>query len=218
MPTRRRSRRFAPAAGDYRQNHGRPGVVYVLENPGLREGWWKIGCSTRSGHHRARDLNDDATTGTPGAFRCIFEFKTLDCGLAEERVFSELAEFRRGKRGQEYFEVGIQLARETIERCCVQVDLEARPAPTPAPQVVSVATADALPPAAGSPVAEPARSLPPIQTVSPQPRHKAQLTSDVPPNRVPHPDRFCGYCRTLVLPKTKLLFFKYCPHCDNPLA
>ena len=27
---------------NFRQNYGEPGVVYVLENPGLREGLWKI--------------------------------------------------------------------------------------------------------------------------------------------------------------------------------
>ncbi len=219
MPTKRRSRRFTSATGGYRQNYGRPGVVYILENPGLREGWWKIGCSTRSGSHRARDLNDEATTGTPGAFRCIFEFRTLDCGLAEERVFSELAEYRRGKQGQEYFEVGIQHARAAIERCCLQVDLDVRPLPAPSPPAVTVP----LVAAEQSSVERPSTKLlrPPHQIHAPAPQPRStppQPSVHFEATRPSHPDRFCGYCRTLVLPKTKLLFFKYCPHCENPLA
>jgi hypothetical protein len=123
------SPQFTSPASDYRQNHGRPGVVYILENPGLRQGWWKIGCSTRSGHHRARDLNEDAATGTPGAFQCVYEFRTLDCGLAEERVFARLVNERRGKRGQEYFEVELAQAQEVIASTCLAVDDEVRPAP-----------------------------------------------------------------------------------------
>ena len=41
----------------FEQNFGSPGVVYVLDNPGLREGVVKIGCSRRSGHERAGELN-----------------------------------------------------------------------------------------------------------------------------------------------------------------
>jgi len=99
-------------------------VVYILSNDGLREGWLKIGCSTRSGAARAFDLNADATTGTPGAYRCVFEFRTVDCGLAERRVFERLADVRSGKWGQEFFVVELSLARTLVEEVCRTVDLE----------------------------------------------------------------------------------------------
>ena len=41
---------------NYEQNHGVSGVVYILTNPGLREGFLKIGCSRYSGKKRAEDL------------------------------------------------------------------------------------------------------------------------------------------------------------------
>lgn len=119
------------SAGGFGQNIGAAGVVYVLENDGLRVGWFKIGCSTRSGHVRARELNFDANTGTPGSFRCVFEARTLDCGLAEKRVFKELAGHRRGKYGQEFFEVGMARAQEVILRICAEIDEATTPRPSP---------------------------------------------------------------------------------------
>ena len=106
----------------YRNNFGLPGVVYILENEGLRDGWIKIGCSTRSGKVRALELNEDAGTGTPGSFKCIYQHKTVDCGRAEQEVFKILAKFRRGKKGQEFFEVSLDLAKNTIEKTCRQFD------------------------------------------------------------------------------------------------
>ena len=134
----RRSRGVKTKA-DYKKNHGRHGVVYILENLGLREGWLKIGCSTRSGSIRARELNEEATTGTPGVFRCIFEHKTLDCGLAEERVFLELAGVRSGKWGQEYFTIDTEFAKNVIRQVCKTVDENHRPNATSSPAQLPIA-------------------------------------------------------------------------------
>ena len=106
----------------YDQNIGRPGVVYILTNPGLREGYVKIGCSRYSGKKRADDLNLKANTGTPGTFKCIYEKKTQDCGKAEQEVFKILARYRRGKKYQEFFEVSIDLAKKTIVEVCNRID------------------------------------------------------------------------------------------------
>lgn len=108
--------------GDYDQNHGVPGVVYILRNEGLKAGYFKIGCSRRSGHKRAFELNVDANTGTPGTFRCVFEQRTKDCGRAEQLVFQRLHAHRRGKRGQEFFEVELEVARRTIGAVCGEID------------------------------------------------------------------------------------------------
>jgi len=218
MPSRRHSRHHSLSGCDYRQNHGRPGVVYILENPGLRLGWWKIGCSTRSGLHRARDLNNDAATGTPGAFRCVFEAKTLDCGLAEERVFAELLDERRGKRGQEYFEVDIARAQEVIVRNSARIDDEVKPkpmppAPEPAPQPVPRELPTVF---ANDPPPEPQADTSPVALVKPS-LQAVHPNQDFPPSRLAYANRYCGHCRTLVLPKRKYMFFKYCPHCDNSL-
>ncbi len=119
------------SGGNYDQNVGVPGVVYILENEGLRSGFVKIGCTRHSGAHRARNLNDDARTGTPGTFKCVYELHTLDCGRAEQQVFVELANHRRGKWGQEFFEVELAHAREVIQRVCRAVDEVAALRPPP---------------------------------------------------------------------------------------
>jgi hypothetical protein len=125
---------------NYRKNHGVSGVVYILDNPGLRDGFYKIGCSRISGSKRANDLNNDANTGTPGTFRCIFEYRTKNCGKAEERVFEKLSNHRQGKWGQEFFSIDLAVAKETITKVCKEIDAEVdRNPPTvkPAPPIVT---------------------------------------------------------------------------------
>ena len=168
-----RRSRSTKSQNDYRKNHGRPGVIYILENHGLREGWIKIGCSTRSGAVRARELNDEATTGTPGVFRCIFEHRTFNCGLAEENVFIELAESRNGKWGQEYFTVDPEVAKSVIRQVCQRIDEQTRPPspPPPAPPLSPVSTCPtqvATPPVPPISVvaAHVLDPLPPAQTLS----------------------------------------------------
>ena len=130
---------------------GLAGVVYILENDGLREGWFKVGCSTRSGQARAGDLNADANTGTLGAYRCLYERRTVDCGTAELEVFAALSAHRRGKWGQEFFHVELELAKSTIERICAEVDQSLRPAPSapttpPASKPIDVPAVPSPPP------------------------------------------------------------------------
>jgi len=129
-------RRFArqkTTSGGYARNVGKSGVVYILENDGLRSGWVKIGCSSRSGFVRAAELNADANTGTPGVFRCVFEMPTVDCGRAERQVFKELSSHRRGKWGQEFFEVEVAHAKAVIRRVCAAIDEASPPLPPPQP-------------------------------------------------------------------------------------
>lgn len=101
---------------NYDQNDGRPGVVYVLTNDAMREGIYKIGQSTRSGAHRAVDLNITSGTGTPKLFRCIFECRTVDCGRAEKAVHTKLHEYRLTT--QEFFEVDFEFAKQVITEAC----------------------------------------------------------------------------------------------------
>ncbi len=111
------------------QNLGVPGVVYVLSNPGLRDGVHKVGCSRRSGRIRANELSRSASTGTPGQFICIYEIETLDCGLAEFRLLKMLSQHRVGKPGQEYMELAIEPLTAVIMQVCQEVDAEKSSAP-----------------------------------------------------------------------------------------
>jgi hypothetical protein len=126
--------RRGSGTGGFDQNIGIAGVIYILSNDGFRDGYYKIGCSRRSGRARAFDLNVDANTGTPGSFRCVFEQRTVDCGRAERLVFERLRKYRRGKPGQEFFEVELDLARQTILSVCADVDSTRTP-PTSAPRL-----------------------------------------------------------------------------------
>lgn len=119
----RRARRLASTI-NYDHNDGRPGVVYVLANAAFRDDWWKIGQSTRSGQHRARDLNFEASTGTPKHFHCVFEVPTKDCGRAEKAVHARLAQYRMGATGQEYFCVPLETAKAVIAEECERIDAQ----------------------------------------------------------------------------------------------
>lgn len=116
--------RWLASTINYDRNDGRPGVVYVLANAAFRDNWWKIGQSTRSGQHRARDLNFEASTGTPKHFHCVFEVPTKDCGRAEKAVHARLAQYRMGATGQEYFCVPLETAKAVIVEECERIDAQ----------------------------------------------------------------------------------------------
>jgi hypothetical protein len=105
--------------GMYDANDGRPGVVYILANEALREGVYKIGQSTRSGHARAQELNAEGRTGMPSLYRCVFEVRVDDCGRAEKLVHMQLYASRMNK---EFFRVDLAQAKLLIERVCRQVN------------------------------------------------------------------------------------------------
>lgn len=123
MPYRRRGHSRHRVNWD--QNDGKPGVVYILKNEAFKEDWIKIGQSTRSGHHRARDLNFEAGTGLPGLHACVFEQEVLDCGRAEKEVHRQLARYRVNK---EFFRVEIGVAISTIRQVCAEMDAAIRAA------------------------------------------------------------------------------------------
>lgn len=114
------------------QNVGIPGVVYILDNPALSNNIYKIGCTKHSGKKRANDLNNEAKTGMPASFVCIYEYHTKDCGTAEKRVFDRLKEFRYktqktydNGQGQEYFSLPDNLldnAKLVIKEVCQEID------------------------------------------------------------------------------------------------
>ena len=108
--------------GDFDQNDGVPGVVYILDNPALAENFYKIGCTRRSGQKRAEDLNAAAATGMPGAYRCVYQYRTADCGRAEKLVFKRLGKFRRGKWGQEFFEIDLKFAKYVVRDSCGRIN------------------------------------------------------------------------------------------------
>jgi hypothetical protein len=117
----------------YTQNHGKSGVVYVLTNSLLKEGLVKIGQSTRSGSARAADLNKEAVTGMPAGYICLFEQPTSDCGRAELEVHERLKSYRRGKWGQEFFEVDIETAKSIIVEVCEKFNFQQQSTHTSSP-------------------------------------------------------------------------------------
>lgn len=134
---------------------GKPGVVYILDNPSLRAGLLKIGGSKRSGAIRAVELNREAGTGTPGVYRCVFEFPCLDCGAGERQVHRALAKQRTGgKWGQEFFDVDMGVAIETIRRICLEVDAELAPPVQIEPPRQITKSAPTAPPAVAQSLAQ----------------------------------------------------------------
>ncbi|MBK6616234.1 MAG: GIY-YIG nuclease family protein [Ottowia sp.] len=124
-------RRGGASRDSFEQNDGVRGVVYILQNDGFKDGYWKIGSSRHSGDRRAEQLNAQAGTAIPACFRCLFERRVEDCGRAERVVHARLRRFRRGRHGvardgnawgQEFFEVDLALAMQTIEEVCREED------------------------------------------------------------------------------------------------
>ena len=107
---------------EFAQNHGVEGVIYILSNDGLKDNWFKIGCSRHSGIKRAGSLNNDPRTRAPGKYVCIFESKTIDCGLAEQLVFEKISRHRKGKKGQEFFEIDVEKVKSLIIEVCTQIN------------------------------------------------------------------------------------------------
>jgi len=101
---------------NYNQNDGVAGCVYILRNDAFKEDFFKIGCTRYTGEKRAEDLNKEASTGTPGMFYCVYEAHAQDCGKAEKEAHRLLDPYRKGKWGQEYFEVDYQTAKEAIDK------------------------------------------------------------------------------------------------------
>ena len=85
--------------------HGIPGVIYVLNNSGLKAGLVQVGLSRRSGWSKALELNRDKNNSIPGDFQCLFELRAQDGGAAIEEIFKQLHPFRCGKRDQDFFEI-----------------------------------------------------------------------------------------------------------------
>ncbi len=50
----------------------------------------------------------------PANYRCIFEYHTADCGRAEIAVHRRLNTYRKGKWGQEFFEVLLEKVKSII--------------------------------------------------------------------------------------------------------
>ena len=107
-------------SGNFDQNDGVPGVVYILRNEAFKENWLKIGCSRHSGHIRAADMNRKASTGLPAHHVCVFEMRTLDCGRAEKAIHKVLSKYRKGP--QEFFVVAIEIAKSVIVDNCKIID------------------------------------------------------------------------------------------------
>ncbi|MBA4743213.1 MAG: GIY-YIG nuclease family protein [Azoarcus sp.] len=112
----RGARRRWRSDDDFRNNDGKPGVVYILKNHAFPH-LLKIGQSTRSARARAEELNNEATTGSPGRFVVVFERKTVDCGRAERHVFRVLSK-QRFQHNREFFEVDEETAKTAVTAAC----------------------------------------------------------------------------------------------------
>lgn len=94
--------------------HGTPGTIYILHNDGLRQGLYKIGATRRSGVSKAMELNRDQQQLIPGVYECVFELHTKDCGQALDEILQLFQQQRRGKRGQDFYELNLDDAAEKI--------------------------------------------------------------------------------------------------------
>ncbi len=94
------------------------GYIYVLFNPSLREGHFKIGKTTRTPKQRASELS--VPTGVPTPYEVIYQEKVLDCDLAESLVHGALRS-KRVSSNREFFQVELKDAIVAIQSAADQV-------------------------------------------------------------------------------------------------
>lgn len=109
-----------------RQMYGVPGFIYILENSGLRPGFYKIGLTRRSGWAKALELNRDLQNCIPGSFECVFEHRARNCGAALDEILKEIHFCRRGKRDQNFFEIDCNRLQEIIMCSIAQTDQQSK--------------------------------------------------------------------------------------------
>lgn len=115
-------KRFSRSGGNYKQNHGKPGSVYILENDAFPH-LLKIGQTTRTVHTRLNELNEGCGTENPGYFKILYQRQTVDCGRAEELAHDNLKEVRFRK---EYFQTDLFTAQYVVDEACAYFDSLAR--------------------------------------------------------------------------------------------
>jgi hypothetical protein len=109
-----------------RQMYGVPGIIYILENSGLRPGFYKIGFTRRSGWAKAVELNRDLQNSIPGSFECVFEHRAKNCGAALDDILKEIHFCRRGKRDQNFFEIDCNRLQEIIMCSIAHTDQQSK--------------------------------------------------------------------------------------------
>lgn len=97
-----------------KQMYGVPGMIYILENTGLRPGVYKIGLTRNSGWAKAVELNRDGQNGIPGSYECVSEHRAKNAGLALDDILKEIHFCRRGRRDQNFFEIDCARLQEII--------------------------------------------------------------------------------------------------------
>lgn len=104
----------------YTQNHGRPGVVYVLGNRTFPD-LLKIGQTTDMARRLAQ-LNKDCNTSNPiSRFFVLYQRQTADCGNAEQRAHDALKQHRLNDY-REFFNTSLDLAKKAIDEACNHFD------------------------------------------------------------------------------------------------
>jgi hypothetical protein len=109
-----------------RQMYGVPGLIYILENSGLRPGFYKIGITRRSGWAKAVELNRDAQNSIPGSYECIFEHRAKNCGAALDNIVKEIHFCQRGKREQNFFEIDCNRLQQIILHSISRTDQQSK--------------------------------------------------------------------------------------------
>jgi len=102
--------------------HGTPGTIYILQNDGLREGLYRIGATRRSGVSKAMEFNRDTQNMLPGSYECVFELHSKDCGAALEAILKKFEMCRHGKRNQDFYQLEIEEASNTIVSIIAEIN------------------------------------------------------------------------------------------------
>jgi hypothetical protein len=99
---------------DVKHSEVTDGFVYLLANA-LMPGVYKIGFTANNPDNRAREISENY--GLPMPFEVLEYWRTKDPYIVEQRIHVALSSY---KKAGEFFEVDLQLAKETIETCTIK--------------------------------------------------------------------------------------------------
>lgn len=93
------------------------GHVYILTNSSLRDGFIKIGKTTKTPEERAKELS--STTSIPSTFVVAYSHQFKDCNFAEREIHKKLTDFRVNN-DREFFDCSVDRAIQAFNELIIE--------------------------------------------------------------------------------------------------
>lgn len=93
------------------------GHVYILTNSSLRDGFIKIGKTTKTPDERAKELS--STTSIPSTFVVAYSHEFKDCNFTEREIHKKLSDYRVNN-DREFFDCSVDRAIQAFNELIIE--------------------------------------------------------------------------------------------------